>query len=80
MTNIQVTCQATTAYMHSQVQKDFSCYSKVLVKIDEGIKDTPDYIYFTMHGTATATPVQSYLITYGVKIGLIVLIQLFMII
>lgn len=28
---------------------------------------TPDYIYFAMHGTATATPVQAYLIVYGVK-------------
>ena len=67
MTNIQVTCQAITAYIHSQVQKDFSDYSKVLVKINNSSKDAPDYIYFTMHGTATATPVQGYLIVYGVK-------------
>ena len=32
MTNIQVKCQVTTAYIHSQEQNDFSDYSKVLVE------------------------------------------------
>ena len=48
------------------MQQDFSDYSKVLVQINSS-KDTQDYIYFTIHGTVTATPVQGYLIVYGVK-------------
>ena len=39
----------------------------MLVEINNGSKNTPDYIYFTMHGTATVTPVQAYLIVYGVN-------------
>ena len=30
-------------------------------------KDTPDYIFFTIHGTAVVSPVQGYIIVYGVK-------------
>ena len=68
MTNIQNSAQATTAYIHKQVNKDFTNHSKLLVQINNGSKDTPDYIYFTIHpGTATATPAQTYLIVYGVK-------------
>ena len=39
----------------------------MLVQINNNSKNTPDYIYLTMHGTATATPVQAYLIVYGLK-------------
>ena len=67
MTNIQLSCQATTAYVHKQVQKDFTNYSKLLVQINNNSKDTPDYIFFTMHGTAVVSPVQGYIIVYGVK-------------
>ena len=67
MTNIQLSCQATSAYIHKTVQKDFSSYSKMLVQINNNSKNTPDYIYLTMHGTATATPAQGYLIVYGTK-------------
>ena len=67
MTNIQISTQATTAYIHKQVSKDFTNHSKLLVQFNNVSKDTPDYIYFTMHGTATADPVQAYLIVYGVK-------------
>ena len=67
MTNIQISCQATTAYIHKQVQKDFTDYSKLLVQINNNSKDTPDYIFFTMHGTASVSPVQGYIIVYGVK-------------
>ena len=54
MTNVQLSCQATTAWVKKQVQKDSQNYSKILVQINNGSKDTPDYIFFTMHGTATA--------------------------
>ena len=67
MTNIDLSLQATSAYIHKQVQKDFSSYSKMLVQINNNSKNTPDYIYLTMHGTATATPAQGYLIVYGTK-------------
>ena len=67
MTNIDLSVQATSAYIHKQVQKNFSSYSKILVQINNNSKQTPDYIYLTMHGTATATPVKGYLIVYGTK-------------
>ena len=66
MTNIQLSCQATSAYIHKQVQKDFTDYSKLLVQINNNSKNTPDYIYLTMHGTCTA-PANAHLIVYGMK-------------
>ena len=67
MTNIDLSVQATSAYIHKQVQKNFSSYSKILVQINNNSKQTPDFIYLTMHGSAIATPVQGYLIVYGTK-------------
>ena len=67
MTNIQLSCQATSAYIHKQVQRDFFNYSKMLVQINNNSKNTPDYIYLTMHGSAVAKPVRGYLIVYGIK-------------
>ena len=67
MTNIQLSCQGTTVYIHKQVHKNFTNYSKLLVQINNGSKDTPDYIYLNMHGTATATSVKAHLVVYGVK-------------
>ena len=67
MTNIQLSCQATSAYIHKQVQKDFSNYSKMLVQINNNSKNTPDYIYLTIHGTAVRSPVNAHLIVYGIK-------------
>ena len=67
ITNIQLSCQATSAYIHKQVQRDFSNYSKMLVQINNNSKNTPDYIYLTMHGTASASPVNAHLIVYGIK-------------
>ena len=62
MTNIQLSCDASEAYIHKAVQRDFTAYSKLLVQFNNNSKQTPNYIYLTMHGTATATPV-----LYGVK-------------
>ena len=67
MTNIQLSCTASEAYIHKAVQRDFTAYSKLLVQFNNNSKQTPDYIYLTMHGTATATPVQCHLVVYGVK-------------
>ena len=67
MTNIQLSCNASEAYIHKAVQHDFTAYSKLLVQFNNNSKQTPNYIYLTMHGTATATPVQCHLVVYGVK-------------
>ena len=45
-TNIQLSCQSTTAYVHKQIQKDFTDYSKLLVQINNNSKTTPDYLFF----------------------------------
>ena len=67
MTNIQLSCNASSAYIHKSVQRDFTDYSKLVVQFNNNSKLTPDYIYLTMHGTATATPVRCHLVVYGVK-------------
>ena len=66
-TNIQLSCQATTAYVHKQVQKDFTDYSKLLMQINNNSKTTPDYLFFTIHGTAVVSNPEGYIIVYGVK-------------
>ena len=67
MTNIQLSCQATTAYVHKQVQKDFTDHSKLLVHINNNSKTTPDYLFLTIHGSATVSNPEGYVIVYGVK-------------
>ena len=67
MTNIQLSCTASEAYIHKAVQRDSTAYSKLLVQFNNNSKQTPDYIYLTMHGTATANSVQCHLVAYGVK-------------
>ena len=66
-TNIQLSCQSTTAYVHKQIQKDFTDYSKLLVQINNNSKTTPDYLFFTIHGTAVINNPEGYIIVYGVK-------------
>ena len=66
-TNIQLSCQSTTAYVHKQIQKDFTDYSKLLVQINNNSKTTPDYLFFTIHGTAVVSNPEGYIIIYGVK-------------
>ena len=66
MNNIQISCQATSAYIHKQVQKNFSTYSKLLVQFHNNNKNNPDKIFFTMHGD-TIYVVSAFLILYGVK-------------
>ena len=66
-TNIQLSCQSTTAYVHKQIQKDFTDYSKLLVQINNNSKATPDYLFFTIHGTAVVNNPEGYIIVYGVK-------------
>ena len=66
-TNIQLSCQSTTAYVHKQIQKDFTDYSKLVVQINNNSKATPDYLFFTIHGTAVVNNPEGYVIVYGVK-------------
>ena len=66
MNNIQISCQATSAYIHKQVQKNFSTYSKFLVQFHNNNKNNPDKIFFTMHGD-TIYVVSAFLILYGIK-------------
>ena len=66
-TNIQLSCQSTTAYVHKQIQKDFTDYSKLLVQINNNSKTTPDYLFFTIYGTAVVSNPEGYIIVYGVK-------------
>ena len=66
MTNIQLSCNASSAYIHKTVQRDFTDYSKLLVQFNNNSKQTPDYIYLTMHGTATSIA-ECHLVVYGVK-------------
>ena len=39
----------------------------MLVQINNNSKNTPDYIYLTMHGTSATSPVNARLIVYGIK-------------
>ena len=66
MNNILISCQATSAYIHKQVQKNFSTYSKLLVQFHNNNKNNPDKIFFTMHGD-TIYVVSAFLILYGIK-------------
>ena len=66
MNNIKISCQATSAYIHKQVQKNFSTYSKLLVQFHNNNKNNPDKIFFTMHGD-TIYVVSAFLILYGIK-------------
>ena len=66
-TNIQLSCQSTTAYVHRQVQKNFTHYVKLLVQINNNSKTTPDLIFFTIHGTDVIANPEAYIIVYGVN-------------
>ena len=46
-TNIQLSCQSTTAYVHKQIQKDFTDYSKLLVQINNNSKKKHQIIFFS---------------------------------
>ena len=66
-TNIQLSCQSTTAYVHRQIQKNFTHYAKLLVQINNNSKTTPDFIFFTIHGTDVIANPEAYVIVYGVN-------------
>ena len=58
-TNISLVAEATTAVIN---------YKKLLVQFDQQTKDTPDYLFFNVRGSATtSTNPEGYLVFYGVK-------------
>ena len=67
-TGISLSCEASTAVIAKQTSKNFTDYTKLLVQFDQKTKDTPDYLYFNIRGSATtSTNPEGYLIFYGIK-------------
>ena len=66
--NISLLAEASTAIINNQTITNFPSYKKQLVQINQQIKDTPDYLFFTIRGSGTtATNPEGYLVFYGVK-------------
>ena len=67
-TNISFVAEATTAVINKQTTTNFTDYKKHLVQFDQQTKDTPDYLFFNIRGSAsTSTNPEGYLVFYGVK-------------
>ena len=67
-TNISLLAGASTAIITKQTSTNFPNYTKLLVQFDQRTKDTPDYLYFNISGSATtSTNPEGYLIFYGIK-------------
>ena len=66
-TNVSLSTQGTTVYIHKQVYRAFNTYGKLLVQINNSSKTTPDRITLVIHGRATVTNPQGYLVVYGIK-------------
>ena len=67
-TNISFTADASTAVIIKQATTSFTDYKKQLVQIDQQSKDTPDYLFFNIRGSATTSiNPEGYLIFYGIK-------------
>ena len=67
-TNISFVAESSTAVINKQVTTSFPDHKKHLVQIDQQSKDTPDYLFFNIRGSATtSTNPEGYLVFYGVK-------------
>lgn len=66
-TNVSLSTQGTTVYIHKQVYRAFDTYGKLLVQINNNSKTTPDRITLVIHGRATVSNPQGYLVIYGIK-------------
>ena len=66
-TNVSLSAQGTTVYIHKQVYRAFNSYGKLLVQINNNSKDTPDRITLVIHGRAVVQNPEGYLVIYGVK-------------
>ena len=60
-TNVSLSTQGTTVYIHKQVYRAFDTYGKLLVQINNNSKTTPDRITLVIHGR------EGYLVIYGIK-------------
>ena len=62
---ISLSCESSTAVLKRQTFKKFSSYTKILVQFDQRSKDTPDYLYFNIRGSAsTDSNPQGYLVFF----------------
>ena len=66
-TNVSLSTQGTTVYIHKQVYRAFDTYGKLLVQINNNSKTTPDRIALVIHGRAVVQNPQGYLVIYGIK-------------
>ena len=67
-TNISFVARSTTAVINKQTTSNFTDYKKNLVQFDQQTKNTPDYLFFNIRGSATtSTNPEGYLVFYGVK-------------
>ena len=67
-TNISFVAGSSTAVINKQVTTSFTDHKKLLVQFDQQSKDTPDYLFFNIRGSATtSTNPEGYLVFYGVK-------------
>ena len=66
--NTSFVAESSTAQINKQVTTSFSDHKKQLVQFDQRSKDTPDYLFFIIRGSATtSTNPEGYLVFYGVK-------------
>ena len=66
-TNVSLSTQGTTVYIHKQVYRAFDTYGKLLVQINNNSKTTPDRITLVIHGRAVVQNPEGYLSIYGIK-------------
>ena len=66
-TNVSLSAQETTVYIHKQVYRAFDTYGKLLVQINNNSKNTPDRITLVIHGRAVVQNPEGYLVIYGIK-------------
>ena len=66
-TNVSLSTQGTTVYIHKQVYLAFDTYGKLLVQINNNSKTTPDRITLVIHGRAVVQNPEGYLVIYGIK-------------
>ena len=66
-TNVSLSAQGTTVYIHKQVYRAFDTYGKLLVQINNNSKNTPDRITLVIHGRAVVQNPEGYLVIYGIK-------------
>ena len=60
---ISLSCESRSAVLKRQTLKNFSSYTKILVQFVQRSKDTPDYLYFNIRGSATtSTNPEGYLV------------------